>query len=101
MNPYSVLGVPREADDACIRQAYLDAVKRHGPETDPGQFKIVSAAYQAIGREDDRIRMELFGTDATANSPLPVFLAEALAGARLNPMPLDTFKRHLAVCSKP
>ena len=52
-DPYSVLGVPRSADQATIKQAYFRAAKRNHPDVDksPGaalRFREVSEAYDLL-----------------------------------------------------
>ena len=100
MDPYFVLGVPRDADDQRIRRAYLEAVKAATPETDPERFKLVSAAYERIQDEGRRHLYELFHEEAPGNSPLDVFLKCVRRSARPAPMPLETLKEFLRSCSK-
>ncbi len=101
MNPYVILGVPREAADGRIRQAYLDAVKLAPPETHPVRFKAVAAAYEKIKDEAARGRYELFDTEAPGDSPLEVFLHHARLTARRAPPGFEALKAYLRTCSKP
>ena len=73
MNPHLVLGVPPDANDAAIRQAYLNAVKESPPEADPKRFQAVSQAYEKIKDQQSRHRHLLFNHDCPANSPLDVW----------------------------
>ena len=100
MNPYLVLGVPRNADDACIRQAYLSAVKEATPETHPARFKEVAAAYENIKDEPSRHRYELFNTDCPGESPLGVFLRHAHLAQRPAPLSFEAMKELLRSSSK-
>jgi curved DNA-binding protein CbpA len=56
-DPYTVLGVSRDADAAEIRAAYRRLVKRHHPDHNPGdpqaarRFEEVQEAYAALARE--------------------------------------------------
>ena len=100
MDPYCLLGVPRDADDQRIRRAYLEAVKAATPETDPERFKLVSAAYELIKDETHRHAHELFHDDSPGSSPLNVFLRHVRGAARPAPMPLETLKEFLRSCSK-
>lgn len=77
MSPYLVLGVPADANDALIRQAYLAAVRSAPPETHPERFKEVAAAYDRIKDETSRLRYELFDTSVAGDSPLAAFLNHA------------------------
>ena len=44
-DPFDVLGVPKNADEAEIRARYLELVKRFPPERDPDKFREVQAAF--------------------------------------------------------
>ena len=101
MNPYLVLGVPRDANDACIRRAYLDAVKIDTPETHPARFKEIAAAYDKIKDETSRCRYELFDTEAPGDSPLDVLVRHARLAARQEPLDFEAMKAFLRACSKP
>ena len=101
MNPYVVLGVPREAGDACVRRAYLDAVKQSPPETHPVRFKAIAAAYEKIKDEHARCRYELFDTDCPGDSPLDLFLRHARMTARPEPLAFEAMKEYLRACAKP
>jgi curved DNA-binding protein CbpA len=46
-DPFDVLGVPKNADEAEIRARYLELVKRFPPERDPDKFREVRAAFEA------------------------------------------------------
>ncbi len=61
-DPYTVLGVTPEADDAFIRDAYLAAIKACPPDRDPRRFQAVRHAYEAIRTRKDRLAHELFDT---------------------------------------
>lgn len=58
-DPFAVLGVDEQTDDATLRQAYLDRVRQHPPETDPENFERVRDAYNAIDSEEKRNRWRL------------------------------------------
>lgn len=48
-DPYLILGMTPDGDDAAVRAAYLAAVAACPPERDPGRFEAVRAAYEALG----------------------------------------------------
>lgn len=100
MNPYLVLGVPMNADDARIRQAYLAAVKQASPDTDPARFKEIAAAYALIKDEASRLRHELFDTTCPGHSPWDTLLRNARQSARPAPLPFEAMKDLLRNCSK-
>jgi len=69
-DPFLVLDLPEDADDAAIRGAYLDLVRRHPPESHPQQFQAIADAYQAIKDPVDRARRLLFGNVPPPEEPL-------------------------------
>lgn len=44
-DPFAVLGLPRDADEAEVRARYLALVKQFPPERDPDKFREIRAAY--------------------------------------------------------
>ncbi len=97
MNPYHVLGVPAEADDATIRAAYLKGVKEYPPDLHPTQFQAISSAYDRIRDEPARLNYFLFNKDCPGDSPLDVL--RRYATARPVPPPsLETLKTWLREC---
>ena len=100
MNPYLVLGVPRDADDPRIRRAYIEAIKDATPETNPVRFQALAAAYEQIKDEPSRHRYELFDTSCSGDSPLDVFVRNLHHGARPAPLPFEAMKEFLRACSK-
>jgi curved DNA-binding protein CbpA len=99
MNPYLILGVARDADDAVIRKAYLEAIKEATPETQPARFKEIASAYAKIKNETSRHRYELFDTECPDDSPLGVFLRHARLAARSKPLSLEAMKELLRASS--
>lgn len=55
-DPFAVLGIPRDADTATIKQAYFTLVREHPPERDPVAFKRIRAAYEQL--RDPQQRMD-------------------------------------------
>jgi len=47
-NPFVVLGVPQDADEAMIRARYLELVKAFPPDREPERFREVRAAFEAV-----------------------------------------------------
>lgn len=100
MNPYLVLCVPRDANDARIRQAYLDALKLAPPETAPDRFKEIAAAYDEIRDEPRRLRFELFDATCPGSTPLDAFLRHLRRAPRPAPLPFEAMKQLLRSCAK-
>src|SRR5438270_9593646 len=59
-DPFAALGPPPDADDAAVRQRYLELVRRHPPEQAAGRFAAVRAAYEQLRDRDARLRYRLF-----------------------------------------
>jgi len=100
MNPYLALGVPLDADDRVIRQAYLDTIRVATPEHDPQRFQALTAAYSQIKDETSRHRYALFNTTTSGESPLDVFLAAAALSPAPDPPTFDSLKDLLRSCTK-
>jgi molecular chaperone DnaJ len=64
---YEILGVPREADAAVIKQAYRRLALRYHPDKNPDdpaaeeKFKEAAEAYSVLGDPDKRSRYDRFG----------------------------------------
>jgi curved DNA-binding protein CbpA len=59
-DPYAVLGVPADADDATIRGRYLTLVKQFTPESHPERFAAIRQAYELLKDAETRLRGRLF-----------------------------------------
>jgi curved DNA-binding protein CbpA len=59
-DPYLVLGVPNDADDATIHAAYLAGIKCYPPDRDPQRFEALRTAYEAVRTRRDRLAHALF-----------------------------------------
>ncbi len=100
MSPYLVLGVPLEADDRAVRQAYLEAIRTATPEHDPQRFQALTTAYSQIKDESSRHRHTLFDTTAPGESPLDAFLAAAPLVPTPEPPTFNALKELLRSCAK-
>ncbi len=98
MNPYDQLGIDADADDAAIRQAYLECVKRYPPERYPERFAAVNKAYEALKTEERRMEYRLFNQDPGAASPMAAVHDHFKAQARRTPPDMHTFKEFLRGC---
>ena len=82
-DPYLVLGVASDADDAAIETAYLEGIRRTPPDRDPEGFEAVRGAYEKIRTRRDRIAFELF--DTTPPTPSDVLNKAAPAALPRRP----------------
>ena len=64
---YDILGVPRNADEKEIRQAYRRLARQHHPDVNPGdeeaaeRFKTINAAYEVLSNADKRGKYDRYG----------------------------------------
>ena len=59
-DPYAVLGLPADCDDATIRRRYLELVKQFSPEHHPEKFALIRQAYENLRDLETRLRYRLF-----------------------------------------
>ena len=66
-DPYTVLELPPDADDAAVRKRYLELTVQFPPEQHPERFAGVRAAYEKLRTLDARVKYRLFerGTEDT------------------------------------
>ena len=63
-DPYTVLGVGRDATDAEIKRQYRKLARQHHPDRNPDDaaaeemFKSIQAAYDKVGTKDARSRYD-------------------------------------------
>ena len=67
-DPFTVLGVAEDADDAEIRRRYLALVRDFPPDRDPDRFREYRAAYDALSDERNRLETRLVHTNVAALS---------------------------------
>ncbi|MCP4753294.1 MAG: hypothetical protein GY866_20580 [Proteobacteria bacterium] len=63
MIAYGILGTGFCDDDAEIRAAYLEKVKRYPPERFPEEYKTIRKAYEMVETNQKRIDYFLSGND--------------------------------------
>ncbi|MCU0702680.1 MAG: J domain-containing protein [Fimbriiglobus sp.] len=59
-DPYTVLELTPDADDATVRKRYLEFTLRYTPEQHPEKFAAVRAAYEKLRTLDARVKYKLF-----------------------------------------
>ncbi|HEU5192546.1 MAG TPA: molecular chaperone DnaJ [Methylomirabilota bacterium] len=73
-NYYTVLGVPRDADDTILKTAYRKLARLYHPDKNPGdkaaeeRFKEVTEAYGILSDPDKRAHYDRFGTAPTSGA---------------------------------
>lgn len=86
-DPYEVLGVPRDADEAVIRRKYLELVRRHSPERDPARFAEIRAAYDRLRDPIACLKNRLFNMEVAQT--LDDLLAETRPNVRDRRLPTE------------
>jgi curved DNA-binding protein CbpA len=87
-DPYELLGLPRDADEAAIRARYLELVRESPPDRAPEQFAAIRAAYDSVRDPARRLESQLFHTSTTDSIDAMVDdLRNRLTRTRL---PIDT-----------
>jgi curved DNA-binding protein CbpA len=74
-DPYLILGLGADADDAAVECAYHEAIRRCPPERDAERFAAVRAAYEQLRTHRDRLAYDLFDT----STPTPAEILEKAA----------------------
>lgn len=59
-NPYKTLGIDELADDATVKQAYLQQVKLNPPDRDQERFQQIHQAYETLKDKSSRVKYALF-----------------------------------------
>ena len=59
-NPYEVLQILPTANDAQIKESYIQKVKEYPPERFPEEFKEIREAYEAVSTPRKRVAYKLF-----------------------------------------
>ena len=76
-DPYTILGVARDATADQIKAAYRTLAKKHHPDLNPGdvtavdRFKDISAAYELLSDADKRTRFDRGEIDASGQEQAP------------------------------
>lgn len=60
VDPYQVLGLSDDSDDAAIRRRYLELIRQYTPEHHPEKFTAIRAAYEQLKDLETRVRHRLF-----------------------------------------
>jgi curved DNA-binding protein CbpA len=54
-SPFAVLGIAPTLDLGVIKRAYFTALAKHPPHSDPEGFKVIRAAYEALGSRGEAV----------------------------------------------
>lgn len=99
MNPYEILEISPRSDDADVRKAYLDLVRRYPPESNAEKFQEIHAAYEMIKDEKSRLNYYLFNRETGIRSPFgAVFNRFSNKSLRVPPA-FEDMKEYIRKCS--
>ena len=99
MNPYQLLGITAESDDASVRGRYLELVKRYPPERYPDKFNQIHTAYNALKDEKSRLQYYLFNDDTWVDSPFEALLDYFSMAEKRTPQDFKNMKEFLKKCA--
>jgi curved DNA-binding protein CbpA len=107
-DPFTVLGVADDADDAEIRQRYLALVRKFPPDRAPERFQELRAAYDALSDERKRLETKLLHTNEGALTRLSMGALRAASadgassdgGASQTPAPRATKRTVVALLAE-
>ena len=87
-DPYEVLGLANDADEAETRRRYLELVRQFPPDRAPERFAAIRAAYEEVREPARLLEARIFRPSTTDSlDTIAAELRARLASARL---PLDT-----------
>ena len=92
--PYEILGVVVDANDADIKQAYLQQVKNNPPDRDQERFQLIHDAYTSIKDHKSRISHDLF---SIPSSNFNTVLDQILQTEQAITINSESFKKILSV----
>jgi len=87
-DPYRILDIARDADDATIRAAYLAAVRDCPPERDAARFAALRRAYDMLSNQRTRLQHALFNREAPTADDFFHALREGFTPSRPTPQTL-------------
>jgi curved DNA-binding protein CbpA len=99
MNPFLILRVSPGAGDPEIRRAYLEAIRKFPPESEPERFQAISHAYEQIRDEKSRLKYLLFDRVTSGTTPLEVFAKFSAAAPMDKPLDFEAMKEFLRSCT--
>lgn len=95
MNPYDLLGLGDNPDDASVRSAYLEKIRQYPPERHPEKFEQINEAFQKLKDESSRLRYYLFNSELEIQSPLEAVTGRFCRKANRKPPDYGTLKSFL------
>lgn len=83
-DPYEILGLATDADEAEIRRRYLELVRQSPPDRAPERFAAIRAAYEDVREPARLLESQIFRPSTTDSlDTIAAELRARLASARL------------------
>ena len=60
MDPYDILGIPHDADDATITRAYEALIRRYPARKYPEKYREIQEAYKKVRSKKGRLEYYMF-----------------------------------------
>jgi hypothetical protein len=99
MNPYLVLDLPLDADDAAVRAAYQRLLRKYPPEHRPEQFQMIQESYGQLRTTHDRWKWRLLHLENERRGPLEALEGFARLPDRMRPPGAKPFRALLKSCA--
>jgi curved DNA-binding protein CbpA len=87
-DPYEVMGISPDADEAAMRRRYLELVRQYPPEKCPEQFAEIRQAYDELRDPVARLRQQLFGV--RSEDTVDDIIAELRSRVQATRIPTET-----------
>jgi curved DNA-binding protein CbpA len=87
-DPYEVMGISPDADEAAMRRRYLELVRQYPPEKCPEQFAEIRQAYDELRDPVARLRQQLFGV--RSKDTVDDIIAELRSRVQATRIPTET-----------
>jgi curved DNA-binding protein CbpA len=88
VDPYVVLQLPSDADEATVRQRYLELVRQFPPDRAPERFVEIREAYESLRDPVRRLEQRLFDIDT--RDSLDEIISDVRARLRDERIPVET-----------
>jgi curved DNA-binding protein CbpA len=93
-DPWQVLGLAADADDATIRHRYLELVRQFPPEQNPERFAVIRQAYENVRDLNTRLHYRIF--EAGQKDTVDSIIEELECRKTRRRVPLETLLSILA-----
>lgn len=86
--PHLILGLAPDADEAALRQRYLELVRQYPPEKSPQKFAEIREAYEQLRDPVARVQRQVF--QVRSNETLDDVIADVRSRVQAARIPTET-----------